>query len=571
MMKAVVRAVVCVFLLLLGAGGGVLVYLSLTAAAPSDTCVATMDKVRRSLHGSGRVEGGPEATLSFGRPGRLDKVNVKEGQPVVLNETLAEMNPAEALKQITQAQAALNEAEAEFEVAKAPPPLEVIHQAEEKYEQAKSAAKSAALKLQVLQHPDPPLAAKEWEVADAELAVKDAQIKLERTETALKKLKAGPNLDDVEVSKRKWNVAITERENARNLLAQWKPQQTFVIGGGPPPKETKADLEAALARAEDQEKVANAEYDRVKRGPKPEDIRPQELDVETAKLALDSANAKKARLEKPEPPPPPPAHEIEQAKLALEQAQAGERFAKAALEDANRGPDQNKVRAVEALKERRASELAMLNLFKEGLKLRAPFDGQVAKRHVEPGATVAAFVPIISIVDFSQKRVRAEYDVKNMGDLKAGLPVTISSRAFHQEEKLEGKVLELGHIGPRKVTVEDPAVTRGGEIVEVLIGIEEPKSEVKKELYNKVLQIGLPVETEVVLEERQNVLVVPRSYVAQENGNEYVWIVERDLVSGKAEAPKQRAVKCGLRDEHFVEIIEGLNVGDTITRPKPRN
>jgi len=568
-----IKMLVCILLLLLAAAAAAVIYLGTTAAGPGDTCVATVGKVRRSLYGAGRVEGLPETTLRFPFPGYLDKVPVKEGQEVVLNDTLAEMNPSEVEKQVKQAEAALEEAQAELDLAKAPPAAEVVHKAEEKYEQAKGAVKVAELKLEVLEHPPAPLPAKDWELAEAERTIKDAQSQLDLAQIELKKLKEGPNPDDVEVAKRKYEAAGGERDIAKKSLDSFKtgtsvpPIFPFTSAG---PKPTKADLEAALARAEQAVEVANAEYDKVKRGPKPDDIKVQELKVEMAKNAVEGATAKKARLEKPDPPAPAPANEVKQARLALEQAQDGEKFAKTALEDAKRGSDPNKIRAAEAARKRREAELSTLKLRKEALTLRAPFDGQVTKKFEEAGATVEAFRPIISLADFSHKRVRAEYDVGRMPDLKAGAPVIVSSRAFNKET-LEGKVQELGRIGARRVTVDDPAAPRGGEIVEVLIAIEEPKSESKKKLYNEVLKIGLPVDTEVVLEERQNVLVVPRSYVAQENGKEYVLILERDKISGKTEAPRQRFVKCGLRDEHFVEIIEGLNDGDTIMKPKASN
>jgi multidrug efflux pump subunit AcrA (membrane-fusion protein) len=330
-------------------------------------------------------------------------------------------------------------------------------------------------------------------------------------------------------------------------------------------------LEAALERAEEAVKVAEAEYDRVNRGPKPDDIKAQKVHVEMKKNAVEGAKAKKARLENPDPPPPALASEIKQAKLALEQAQTNERFAKEALDDAQRPPDPNKIRAAEAAREKREVELSSLNLHKEGFTLRAPFDGQITKKHYDAYATVPAYVPIVSMADFSHKRVRAEYDVAHLADIKPGMSVIIRSRSFNKEE-LEGKVLkEKWRIGARKIATEDPAAPKGGEIVEVLIEVEEPKSEAKKKLYDEVLQIGLPVDTEVVFEERLNVLRVPKSYVAQENGNPYVLLLERDRASGKTEAPRKRHVKCGLRDAQFVEIIEGLNDGDTIMKPKAKN
>ncbi|MCY3021794.1 MAG: efflux RND transporter periplasmic adaptor subunit [Planctomycetota bacterium] len=563
-----VKKLIYLLLVLLALGAAGVVYLGAGAASNGETYVVTKGSVHRFVRGSGRVEGTGETALCFGMAGRLEAVNAKEGQEVVLNDTLAELNPAEIDKQIKQSAAALREAEAELDVAKTPPNPEAIRQAEEKYEQAKGAVTSAENKLKLLLQPPKPPAPPDWEVAAAERAVQAAQNKLELTQLELKKSLAGPNPDDVEVAKRKWEAAVAEREGAQRRLDAFKggvPLPLF----GKEPKETKADLEAALERAKEAEKVAAAEYDKAKRGPKPEDIRAAELKVEMAKTDLEGAKASKERLTDPKPPPPAPAHDIEQARLALTQAQSGERLAKAALDEAKRPPDPAKVRVAEAAKERKEGDLALLKLRKEGLQLRAPFDGLITRRHAEPGATVQAFVPIVTMVDFSKKRVRAEIDIGRMAEIKPGMNVVISSRAFNKET-LDGKVLELGRVGVRKITVEDPSASKGGEIVEALIAVEEPKSELKKEA-SKVLRVGLPVEIEITVERRDNVLTVPRSCVPQADGQEFVWLVERNSKSGTNEAPKRRDVKCGMYDDHFVEILSGLTEGDRIVKPRPVN
>jgi len=564
-----VKKLVWVFIVLLAAAGGAVIYVGQGPIAPGETQVATMGSVLRSLHGAGKVEGLSERVLVFPFAGRLDTVNVNEGQEVVLNDVLAELNPSDAKKQIAQAEAALKEAVAERDLAKNPPSADLIKQAEEKFEQAKAAVKLTEVKLKALESPPKPPAPEKWQVDDAQRSIDDAGTQLELAQIELKKLKDGPNPDDVAVAKAKLDAATTERDGAKRRLEQFKggvPLPLF----GKEPKETKADLEAALERAEEAVKVAQAEYDRVKRGPKQDDVRAAELKVEMKKSALEGAKANKERLVNPVAPPPAAAHEIEQANLALLQARAGERYAQAALAEVKRGPDPATVRAKDASVEKREAELAQAKLRLEALKLRATCDGVVTKRHVEAGATVQGFAPIITLVDFSQKRVRAEYDVTGMRDLKPGMPVIISSRAFNKET-LDGKLQELGRVGPRKVPVEDPSASKGGEIQEVLIAVDEPKGELKKALYDKVLRPGLSVEAEVILERRDNVLRVPKSFVSQEEGQEYVWRLERDSKSGTNEAPRKRYVKCGLKDEHFVEIVDGLSDGDRIMKPKPAN
>jgi len=250
-----VKKLLLLFATLVLAGGGALIYLGRGPAAPGETAIATMGSVRRAVRGSGRVEGLPETTLSFGMPGRVETVNVREGEEVVMNNTLAELNPSEVEKQIKLAEAAAKEARAEVDLAKTPPPPEAIRQAEEKYEQAKAATKAAELKLQTLENPPKTPPPEQWQLEEADRTVQAAQTQLELAQIKLKKLKAGPNPDDVAVAKAKLDAAIVERDNAKKRLEQFKGGVPLPLLGREP-KESKADLEAAYERAEEALKVA---------------------------------------------------------------------------------------------------------------------------------------------------------------------------------------------------------------------------------------------------------------------------------------------------------------------------
>ncbi len=66
---------------------------------------------------------------------------------------------------------------------------------------------------------------------------------------------------------------------------------------------------------------------------------------------------------------------------------------------------------------------------------------------------------------------------------------------------------------------------------------------------------------------------MPKSYVASEKGEGgqdrmYVMKVDTNTKKTKYESARKQEVKCGLRDEYYVEITDGLNVDDLVIKPK---
>jgi multidrug efflux pump subunit AcrA (membrane-fusion protein) len=176
-----------------------------------------------------------------------------------------------------------------------------------------------------------------------------------------------------------------------------------------------------------------------------------------------------------------------------------------------------------------------------------------------PGVLVPAFSPIITLVDFSKKLVRAEFDSARLGEIKKDMKVVLSSKAF--KETLDGKVERIVSVGTRRIFIDDPAATKGGEVVEVLISVEEPKSDLKKNAFATLLP-GLRMDALISLERKDKVLRIPKSFVTDEK-----FVLVRS--SPTSSEGRKREVKCGLRDEQYVEITEGLEEGDVIAKPEP--
>jgi multidrug resistance efflux pump len=562
-----------VLLLLLAAAG--LVYLSMHKPDPPETSKAGVGKIERLALGGGRVEGqGEPVTLSFPRTGYLKDIYVKESQDLDPEDlVVAELDSSELDKKIAEAQESKNQLSAKLEQMTAPRPKEVLDESEAKLRQAAADVSTAQIRLQALREPSTPPAAQAYEVAEAERNIERARQKLVLEQAAWDKLKEGPSADEKAVADAIVSLARTKYDGAVELQKSSKGPSAPPIfpfnASGQRESSDQLKVNVELARAELEK--AQAERDQRLRGASPFELTCAAARVALAKVEVESAEAAKKKLEKPVAPPPAPSHIIAEAEIALIQAKDREAQAKAVLDQLKRGPEPGDVKGAEAAVKQAEEALSLLKMQKEGLKLRAPFAGRVIKIFAEKGVVVNAFVPIVTLVDFSKKKVRAEFDVSKLADIKTGMKVSLRSKAFKDpsggqaKEPLDGKVERIVSVGTRKVFADDPAATKGGEVVEVLISVDEPQNEgLKKEAYD-VLLPGLRMDASITLERLDNVLCIYKSYVLNENNQEYVLKKLRD---GDTSAPIKQPVKCGLRDDVFVQVSQGLADGDIIVRPQ---
>lgn len=83
------------------------------------------------------------------------------------------------------------------------------------------------------------------------------------------------------------------------------------------------------------------------------------------------------------------------------------------------------------------------------------------------------------------------------------------------------------------------------------------RAEVEVENENGLLRPGMYVEVFVILEQRVDVIVVPRSSVTQRSGNNIVFVLDGQRV-------RQREVQLGLGDDYKVQILEGVDENDRV-------
>jgi len=172
----------------------------------------------------------------------------------------------------------------------------------------------------------------------------------------------------------------------------------------------------------------------------------------------------------------------------------------------------------------------------EDLVVRAPFAGRLGTRSVSLGAYVSPGTRITTLDDLS--RVRLDFAVPEnlLGQLKPGQVVRARSAAFG-ERSFEGKV---SVIDPRV----DP-VTRTARLTAEFNNTDE------------ALRPGMFLSVVLEVTNKENAVVVPEEAVVSEGLRHILFAVKDNVV-------ERRVVRLGHRQEGRVEIVEGIQPGETI-------
>lgn len=165
------------------------------------------------------------------------------------------------------------------------------------------------------------------------------------------------------------------------------------------------------------------------------------------------------------------------------------------------------------------------------LKLIAPADGLIIKRDGEIGQLIPANTPVFWLSCCAPLRISTEVDEEDISQVKVGQKVLIRADAF-SGQIFHGKV--------QAITPKGDPIARSYR-VRVEFTEDTP------------LQIGMTAETNIIINEKTDALLLPSSTVSQG----MVWLV-RD---GKL---VQQKVSIGAKGVDQTEIISGVGIDDFV-------
>jgi HlyD family secretion protein len=211
------------------------------------------------------------------------------------------------------------------------------------------------------------------------------------------------------------------------------------------------------------------------------------------------------------------------------------------LEKAEVGPTQDVIdRATIAVNQAQAGvDQAQLALDKTSLV--APFDGVVAAVNVEIGALVAPGLAVVQLADIDPLHVTVQVDEVDIRRVKEGMSAQVRLDALRGVE-LPAKLDRISLVGSSSngVISYDVLVTLNGT---------DPR-----------VRVGMTADASVIVEQRQNVLVVPNIYIRLDRQKNRAY-VNRVGPDGNLQEVE---ITLGLRGQDSSEVTAGLQPGDQI-------
>ncbi len=178
--------------------------------------------------------------------------------------------------------------------------------------------------------------------------------------------------------------------------------------------------------------------------------------------------------------------------------------------------------------------------------LVAPFDGIVADivgelgEYTTPSPPGVATPPAIDLIDDSCLYIEAPMDEVDAPKIHIGQAARVSLDAL-PNQPLKGHVKR---VAPYVVAVEKQART-----VDVEVSLDHPED-------GKKLLVGYSADVEIVLESRDDTLRVPTTALLE--GNKVL------VYQPAKQMLEERAIKTGITNWEYTEVLEGLKAGDRI-------
>lgn len=169
----------------------------------------------------------------------------------------------------------------------------------------------------------------------------------------------------------------------------------------------------------------------------------------------------------------------------------------------------------------------------------SPISGTVIVRGVEPGQTVSVSDAILVLSD--RLIVKAQVDETDIGKLKVGQDAVVSLDAY-PDIQVPSRV---DHIAYESQVINNVTIYQ----VDIL-----PKE------VPPVFRSGMSATADIILQAKDQALLVPREAVQTANGKSYVSVSQGE---GKPSAPRE--VQVGLQNEKQTEILSGVSPDDVLT------
>jgi len=495
--------------------------------------------IKASISPTGEVYAEQSASLSFDVNNLpIVELNAVAGQFVRQGEILARIDTAPLQRAVDQAEAELLTAQQNLKDAQQTYTKLDESKARLAVAQAEVGLRKAIQSKEDLLNPD--LAKAQKAVRDAQYTLESAQLNLElaKRNTAVTKSIRDleyavawheRNVRDIQAGSPNGGEAAATTGEYAVVLAQ--VQAPIAPGGGgrqQPEPMTLEEAQQALTEARRQLELAKVTAAST--------LASAEDRVAQARDALADAQTALEKLQKG-----PDALDLVKADNAIIQAEYRLAKAKDDLAKLLAGPDPRVIQLAQAKVNAAQATLTEAVAALEKSEMKAPFDGTIISVNVEVGDEVSANKVVLTMANLTRLRVRAFVDETKITQVHAGQSTVITFDSF-PGQRFQGVVLEVpieGELSGNVVRYEVPLSLEGTHSVS--------------------LRPGMTANVTIETGSKQNVLRLPAYAVSQTTSG---WAV---MVQDVADGPTTTIpVQIGISDGTYVEIVRGLNEGDTV-------
>jgi membrane fusion protein PltH len=253
-------------------------------------------------------------------------------------------------------------------------------------------------------------------------------------------------------------------------------------------------LEPQVAQAEARVAAQRQVVARLHNGSRPEEIAQARANVALAKAEAVNARRQLERLK--------PLYEgsagravsqqdVDNAKAALDVAEARLTVNEKALALAIAGPRQEEVAEAEARLRADEAQLALLRQELADAQLVAPVDAVVRTRVMEPGEMASPQKPVFSLAITDPKWVRAYVSEPDLGRVRPGMAAAVAVDSFpeHRFDGWVGFIAPVAEFTPKTVQTEE---LRTSLVYEVRVFVKDPSND---------LRLGMPATVRLSLDQ----------------------------------------------------------------------
>lgn len=183
-------------------------------------------------------------------------------------------------------------------------------------------------------------------------------------------------------------------------------------------------------------------------------------------------------------------------------------------------------------------QIKILEKNMEQASVKAEFDGVITELNVHQGSMTQAGVPTVEIQDDKNLGIYVEVLAEDAIEVTKGM-------AFNILDDEVIKELQVSRVYPKaQAKISD-------------LGVEQKRVRIEADLDDADYKLGSEVDVEIVLKEKNNVLLVDKDAVYEKDNIKYVTVL-----SGKNEIETE--ITTGIEDDKYVEVLSGLSENDTV-------